>query len=65
MTHAQSLVACMAFAAGAFAAATYPPKPADLATPVQQRIAIDGPNSELHSKKQNFDALVLGTRCLP
>ncbi|KAI0480192.1 Metallo-dependent phosphatase-like protein [Xylariaceae sp. FL0804] len=34
-----------ALAAGAMAAASYPPIPADLTTPVQQRIAIDGPNS--------------------
>lgn len=32
-------------AAGAFAAASYPPIPADLTTPVQQRIAVNGPNS--------------------
>ncbi|KAI5924945.1 Metallo-dependent phosphatase-like protein [Camillea tinctor] len=32
-------------AAGAIAAASYPAKPADLTTPVQQRIAINGPNS--------------------
>ncbi|XWW98249.1 hypothetical protein V2A60_006246 [Cordyceps javanica] len=35
----------MALAASASAAATYPPRPANLATPVQQRIAIDGPDS--------------------
>ena len=28
------------------AAASYPPIPADLTTPVQQRIAINGPNGE-------------------
>ncbi|RFU76078.1 acid phosphatase [Trichoderma arundinaceum] len=32
-------------AAGAFAAASYPPIPVDLTTPVQQRIALNGPNS--------------------
>lgn len=54
MAHVQSLLAWMALAASAFAAATYPPKPADLATPVQQRIAIDSPNSELRSQKPSF-----------
>jgi hypothetical protein len=28
------------------AGASYPPKPADLTTPVQQRISINGPNGE-------------------
>ncbi|KAJ9134360.1 Purple acid phosphatase [Pleurostoma richardsiae] len=32
-------------AAGVLAGASYPSKPADLTTPVQQRIAINGPNS--------------------
>ncbi|KAI1337957.1 Metallo-dependent phosphatase-like protein [Xylariaceae sp. FL0016] len=32
-------------AVGAMAAASYPPIPQDLTTPVQQRIAVDGPNS--------------------
>ncbi|KAL7941879.1 hypothetical protein V8C42DRAFT_360580 [Trichoderma barbatum] len=32
-------------AAGAFDAASYPPIPADLTTPVQQRIAVNGPNT--------------------
>ncbi|KAI1080837.1 Metallo-dependent phosphatase [Whalleya microplaca] len=34
-----------ALAGSAFATASYPPKPADLTTPVQQRIAINGPNA--------------------
>jgi hypothetical protein len=29
------------------ASASHPPKPADLTTPVQQRIVINGPNGEL------------------
>lgn len=29
--------------------ASYPPKPADLSTPVQQRLAINGPNGEWNS----------------
>jgi hypothetical protein len=33
-------------AACVMAGASYPPKPADLTTPVQQRIAINGPNGE-------------------
>lgn len=33
-------------AAGAFAGANLPPIPADLTTPVQQRVAFHGPNSE-------------------
>jgi hypothetical protein len=33
-------------AAYAAAGATYPPIPADLSTPVQQRLAINGPNSK-------------------
>lgn len=33
-------------AACVMAGASYPPKPADLTTPVQQRIAINGPNCE-------------------
>ncbi len=33
-------------AACVFAAASYPAKPVDLTTPVQQRIAIKGPNGE-------------------
>lgn len=45
MTPIQSLLGLAALAASASAAATYPPKPVDLSTPVQQRIAIDGPNS--------------------
>ena len=32
------------------AGASYPPKPADLTTPVQQRIAINGPNGEFASQ---------------
>ncbi|EGX91003.1 acid phosphatase, putative [Cordyceps militaris CM01] len=45
MAPIQKLLACTVLAASASAAATWPPKPADLETPVQQRIAIDGPNS--------------------
>jgi hypothetical protein len=39
-------------AACVMASASYPPKPADLTTPVQQRIAINGPNGkfELYPK---------------
>jgi hypothetical protein len=33
-------------AACVFAGASYPPIPADLTTPVQQRIAINGPNGK-------------------
>lgn len=33
-------------AACVMASASYPPIPADLTTPVQQRIAINGPNGE-------------------
>ncbi|UKZ72479.1 hypothetical protein TrVFT333_000108 [Trichoderma virens FT-333] len=40
-----SVKALPVLAAGAFAAASYPPIPADLTTPVQQRIAVNGPNS--------------------
>jgi acid phosphatase type 7 len=43
-----SVIKCMVvlplFAASASAAASYPPKPSDLTTPVQQRIAINGPD---------------------
>lgn len=35
--------------AGVFAAASYPAIPADLTTPVQQRIAVNGPNSTFES----------------
>ena len=35
-------------AAGVIAAATYPAIPVDLTTPVQQRIAVNGPNGELN-----------------
>ncbi|OAA70350.1 Metallophosphoesterase domain protein [Cordyceps fumosorosea ARSEF 2679] len=41
----ESLAAWLAFAASTSATATFPSKPADLATPVQQRIAIDGPGT--------------------
>lgn len=34
------------FAACVMAAASYPPIPVDLTTPVQQRLAIKGPNGE-------------------
>jgi hypothetical protein len=34
-------------AACVMASASYPPIPADLTTPVQQRIAINGPNGKL------------------
>jgi hypothetical protein len=40
-----SVKALPVLAAGAFAAASYPPIPADLTTPVQQRLAVNGPNS--------------------
>lgn len=40
-----SVKALPVLAAGAFAAASYPPIPVDLTTPVQQRIAVIGPNS--------------------
>lgn len=40
-----SVKALPVLAAGAFAAASYPAIPADLTTPVQQRIAVNGPNS--------------------
>jgi len=39
-----SLKALPAVAASVYAAASYPPKPADLTTPVQQRLAIFGPS---------------------
>ncbi|KAJ3499033.1 hypothetical protein NLG97_g663 [Lecanicillium saksenae] len=45
MVPLQSLMSWTALATSAVAVAVYPDKPADLATPVQQRIAIDGPNS--------------------
>ena len=32
--------------AGVLGGADYPPIPKDLTTPVQQRISVDGPNSE-------------------
>lgn len=38
-------------AACVMAAASYPPIPADLTTPVQQRIAINGPNGEFRTVK--------------
>lgn len=34
------------FSVAALAAARYPDKPADKTTPVQQRISVNGPNSE-------------------
>jgi hypothetical protein len=37
-------------AACVMAAASYPPIPADLTTPVQQRIAINGPNGEFEPR---------------
>jgi hypothetical protein len=37
------------FVAYAAAAASYPPKPQDLTTPVQQRIAVNGANCMCHS----------------
>ncbi|KAJ6447165.1 acid phosphatase [Purpureocillium lavendulum] len=40
-----SVVTLPLFVVGALAAASLPPKPADLTTPVQQRIAVNGPNS--------------------
>ncbi|KAI1430824.1 Metallo-dependent phosphatase-like protein [Xylaria sp. CBS 124048] len=40
-----SLSWASALAGGAMAGASYPPVPADLSTPTQQRIAIKGPNS--------------------
>lgn len=40
-----SVKALPVLAVGAFAAASYPPIPVDLTTPVQQRIAVNGPNS--------------------
>ncbi|QUC20484.1 uncharacterized protein UV8b_04725 [Ustilaginoidea virens] len=39
------LLACVAFAIGALAKARLPKMPADMTTPVQQRIALNGPNS--------------------
>jgi hypothetical protein len=41
-------------AACVIAAASYPPIPADLATPVQQRIAINGPNGEFVPRALTF-----------
>jgi hypothetical protein len=38
-------------AACVIASASYPPIPADLTTPVQQRIAINGPNCEFVPEK--------------
>lgn len=35
-----------ALAACVIAGASYPPKPADLTTPVQQRLAFNGPDCE-------------------
>ncbi|GJN69650.1 hypothetical protein PLIIFM63780_000155 [Purpureocillium lilacinum] len=40
-----SLAALSLFVGDALAAASLPPKPADLTTPVQQRIAVNGPNA--------------------
>lgn len=42
-----SLAALSLFVGDALAAASLPPKPADLTTPVQQRIAVNGPNGRL------------------
>lgn len=65
LTLAKSLPA---LAAGAFAAASYPPIPVDLTTPVQQRIAVNGPNSMsiyMTSAMQNTfpGMLILDNRC--
>lgn len=46
-------------AAGAFAAASYPAIPADLTTPVQQRIAVNGPNSTFASRLQEESTFML------
>jgi hypothetical protein len=40
------------------AGASYPPKPADLTTPVQQRIAINGPNGEFASLSPRQNMLI-------
>ena len=40
------LAACLSAAVNVVVAVDYPTKPADLTTPVQQRIAINGPNGE-------------------
>jgi hypothetical protein len=54
-------------AVGAFAAASYPPIPADLTTPVQQRIAVNGPNSRfiqtVSCKKAYRSILIVENRC--
>lgn len=41
-----SIAALPLFVIGAWAKANLQPLPGDLTTPVQQRIAVDGPNSE-------------------
>jgi hypothetical protein len=46
MTHMQNAMASLLFfVAGALARASLPPIPSDLSTPVQQRLAFNGPNS--------------------
>lgn len=46
------VMALPVLAAGVMAGASFPAIPADLTTPVQQRIAINGPNGELHLQSQ-------------
>lgn len=49
MPSLHSIVASLSlFSATALAAASYPAKPAELTTPVQQRISVNGPNSRFH-----------------
>ncbi len=45
----QAALGLPALAACVLAAASYPAKPADLTTPVQQRLAVNGQNGGLHT----------------